>query len=134
MRKIFNDKFKEKWGGLWSWVIAIIWAALYWEGHRFLPGARWLSEVIPLWAAILNLACLFISFTLLVVGSMFFSSKGALSPYSSFVILIVLLIVILFSMVLVHIGYERFPLITTIVAGGTLLLNLGLIMWGKRRG
>lgn len=104
------------------WVIAIVWSTLFWEGHRFLPGAKWLSEVIPAWIVILNLAFLFM-FTTLLISKKEFSLIG----------MIVTLIGFLFSWILLGIGSKRFFLISAIVVGGVLLFNLGLIIWEKRR-
>jgi CHASE2 domain-containing sensor protein len=104
------------------WVIAIVWSTLYWEGHRFLPGAKWLSEVIPEWIVIINLVFLFI-FTTLVTHKREFSLPA----------LIVTLIGFLFSWILASIGYRRFPLVTAVAGSSAVLFNLGLIIWEKRR-
>jgi Na+/citrate or Na+/malate symporter len=119
-----REKLKNAWREKYvPWIIAIVWSTLFWEGHRFLPGAKWLSEVIPVWIVILNLAFLFISTTLLISKKDF-----------SLIGMIVTLVVFLVSWILASIGYHRFPIVSSVVGGGVILFNLGLRMWRKKRG
>lgn len=101
------------------WGIVIIWTTLFWEGHRIIPGAKWLSEVIPLWIVIINLAVFFISIIVLI-------TDRYLSPIG---IIIIILIVLLFTSIFFSIGYERFPVISIIGAGFVLLLSVSVRIW-----
>ena len=105
------------------WGVVIIWSLLFWEGHRFVPGSKWLSAVIPVWVIILNLVFLFI-FTTLLINKTRFSPTGV----------IVTLIGVLLSWFLLSVGYKRFPLVSLTGAGMVILVNLGLIIWGAKGG
>ena len=120
--KNFWKRFRKSWGVEFIiWSIAVIWLLLFREGHRFLPGAKRLGEIIPPWLVILNLVFLFISTTLLM-------HKTNFNPISA----IVTLIGFLLSSIVWNIGYERFPLVTLIGAGVIILFNLGLKKWGSK--
>ena len=107
---------KKVWRKEWIlWVIVFMWSLLFWEGHRILPGAKWLSEVIPVWIVILNLAIFFISMTVLM-------NERNLSPIGG----ITTLICVLFSNIFLSIGFQRFPLVSGIGVGVVLLVIFGL--------
>jgi hypothetical protein len=52
LRKRLNKAWKKEY---LLWGVIRVWTSLVWEGHRAIPGAKWLSAVIPAWAVILNL-------------------------------------------------------------------------------
>lgn len=120
----FGKKFKQRWRKEYIlWGIVVIWTLLSWEGRYFLPGAKWLSDVIPLWLVILNLVFFLIFTTLLV-------NKKNLSP----IISIVTLIGVLLSWILLSIGFKRFPFVSLIGGCAVILFNLGLKKWGFKGG
>ena len=86
------------------WLIVAMWSLIFWEGHRILPGAKWLSEVIPPWIVILNLMFLF-TFTTMLINKRHFSKIGAF----------VTLTLVLVTWVFFSIGYKRLPLLSIIV-------------------
>lgn len=105
--KIFEDRYV-------LFIIATIWIVLFYKGHKIIPGAKWLSEVIPEWLVNLNLVflCIFsalvgFGFTLLVK-----------IPLPRIVVLLGTIVTVmgfLFSSILANIGYNRFPSRTLIV-------------------
>ena len=103
------------------WGIVIMWSILFWEGYRILPWAKRLSEAIPIWAVILNLAFLIV-FTTLLINKREFSKIGV----------IVTLVGCLLSWIIVNIGYKRFPLLSIIVVGAVILFNLGFVKFGGK--
>ena len=119
-------KLKKRLKTMWKkeyllWGIVIIWSLLFWEGHRILPGTKWLSEVIPAWIVIVNLAILFISITLLI-NKRHFPLIG----------IVITLVGFLFSCIFLRIGYQRYPLVSLIGAGMVILVNLGLKIWSAK--
>ena len=103
------------------WVIILLWVLLVWEGHRFLPGAKWLSEVIPVWIVILNLVLLFITVTLLANKRNPSLAGGAIT-----------IIGFSISLIFYRIGGNRFPFTSAIGVAVIILFNLSLKKW--RRG
>jgi len=121
--KIGRKKSLNSWGlEIIVWGIAVIWVVLFREGFRFLPGAKWLSDVIPLWLVILNLVVLLILTTLLVI-------KTTPSP----IVITVTLIGVLLSWILFSIGFKRFPYVSSIGFGVVILFSLGLKRWRSKR-
>ncbi|HXF48330.1 MAG TPA: hypothetical protein VNL73_02745 [Verrucomicrobiae bacterium] len=108
------------WGILWC--LGAMYIILFREGYRFLPGAKWLSEVIPLWLVILNLVVLFIFTTLLV-------NKTNPSP----IIAIAILIGILLSGIVLGSSFKRFPYVSGIGGLAVILFGFGLKRWGSKK-
>lgn len=121
-------RLKKKLKLIWKkeyilWAIVIIWTSLFWEGHRFLPGAKWLSAVIPVWIVILNLAFLFI-FTTLLINKTSFPPIGVIAT----------LIGVLLSWILLRVGYKRFPVISLVTVCLVIFVNLALKIWRDKEG
>lgn len=118
-----HTKLKNKIKNIWKkdfvlWGIVIVWTTLFWGGHRILPGAKWLSEVISGWIVILNLAIFFIFITMLM-------NERYLSP----ILIILTLIGLLITSIFLSIGYQQFPLVTIIGAGVVLLFIFCFKIW-----
>jgi hypothetical protein len=116
-------RIKTDWKGFLIFLgmggITVAWYVLYYEGHRFLPGAKWLSNVIPLWLVILNMVFwLFIS--LLIIKNQ--------TPSITF--MIVASIGFLLAGILWGIGFDRFTLVSSIGMG---ILLLVIWRFKKRR-
>ena len=112
-------KLKKKWKKEYLlWLIVLGWSILFWEGHRIIPGAKYLSEIIPIWIVILNSVLFVVSFTLLI-NKKDFLLKGT----------IITLVGYLFSMIFLSIGYKRFPLITVFTLFCVILVNWVLKEW-----
>lgn len=92
--------------------IGLLWLVLFWEGHRILPGAKQFSETIPLWAIILNLIILLITFTLLRNKKEF--------PLAGWVATIVGCTI---SSIIWSITCRHFPIISFVGAGAILLIS-----------
>lgn len=120
--KKLGKRLKKTWRKEYIlWGIVVMWSLLFWEGHRILPGAKWLGAVIPAWIVILNLVFLFVFTTLLI-------NKPNFSPIG----VIITLIGVLLSWILLSIGYKRFPLVSLIGACVVILVNLGLKIWSAK--
>jgi hypothetical protein len=92
--------------------IGLLWLVLFWEGHRFLPGAKQFSETIPLWAVILNLIILLITFTL-IRNKKEFSLVGW----------VVTIVGCTISSIIWSITCRDFPFISFVGAGAILLIS-----------
>lgn len=92
--------------------IGLLWLVVFWEGHRFLPGAKQFSETIPLWVVILNLIILLITFTLLRNKKEF-----------SLIGWVVTIVGCTISSVIWSITCRDFPFISFVGAGAILLLS-----------
>jgi hypothetical protein len=110
LKKIFN---KTK--GYLDYAIGFLWATLFWEGHRILPGAKSLSEIIPLWAVILNLLILFVISIYLRKARDF-----------SLVRRVGIIIAFTISAIIWSIGYKHFSTISLVGGGAIFLINWGL--------
>ena len=101
----------------------IIWTLLFYEGHRLIPGAKWLIAAVPIWVVVINLVLLFISTTLFV-------NKTNLLPIGGRATLLCNIITwLLWSLFL-----ERFTLISFIGASITVLFNWGFKRWRSKKG
>jgi hypothetical protein len=118
LKQIFRNIWKKEYI---LWGIVLFWTILVWEGHRIIPGAEWLSEIIPAWIVIINLTILFILTTLLVYKRGF-SQMGFVETLIGFSI----------SLILFRIGYKRFPSISIIGACAVILVNLALKIRGSK--
>ncbi len=106
-----KKKSKKIWqNGLVLVAVVIIWYLLLRGGYHLLPGAKKLSEVMPMWIIILNLVLLLFLIVLLIDERNWHPRK-----------LLVIFIGLPLSSILTRIGYERFPLITII---GTVMIAL----------
>lgn len=124
MYKKLRKKNKKTWKKEYIlWLIIIGWFVLILEGFRFLPGSKYLSEVLPIWIVILNLV-LFAVIHTLFVNKKNFSLKGS----------IIILVGYSFSMIFLRIGYIRFPSITLIIVFGVILVNWVLKEWKANEG
>ena len=103
------------------WSIVLLWTILVWEGHRILPGAKRLSEIIPLEVVFLNLIILFF-ITALMGNKRIPSLRG----------FVVTVIGFSTSLILFSIGSMRFPSISFIGAGVIILINSGLKLRGTK--
>jgi hypothetical protein len=102
--------------------IGLLWLVLFSEGHRFLPGAKQFSETIPLWAIILNLIILLITFTL-IRNKIEFSLVGW----------VVTIVGCTISSVIWSITCRHFPVISFVGAGAILLISQFLRKEGQRK-
>ena len=119
MWRVKKIKKKFKWEKEYILGLIILgWFVLILEGFRFLPGAKYLSEVIPIWVVILNLVFFAVIHTLFV-NKKKFSSKGN----------IITLIGYSFCVIFLRIGYIRFPTISLIIVFAVILVNFVLKEW-----
>jgi hypothetical protein len=115
-----NTRLKRIFRKIWKkeyilWGIVLFWTILVWEGHRIIPGAEWLSEIIPVWAVIINLIILFI-LTAFLVHKRSFSQVGFVETLIGFSI----------SLILFRIGCNQFLFISILGACAVILVNLAL--------
>jgi cytochrome bd-type quinol oxidase subunit 2 len=102
--------------------IGLLWLVLFWEGDRFLPGAKQFSETIPLWAVILNLIILLITFTLIRNKKEF-----------SLVDWVVTIVGCTISSIIWSITCRHFPFISFAGAGAILLISQFLKKEGSKK-
>ena len=123
MLKNLGTKIIEEWRNEYVlWIFGLSWLLLFRKGYRFLPGAEWLSDIIPLWSVILNLVFLFI-FTALLFNKPSLSLVGAT----------ITLILVALSWTLVGIGFKRFPHVSVLGGLSVILFNWGWKKWRSKR-
>jgi len=103
--------------------VIFVWTVLMYEGHRLIPGAKWLIAAVPLWVVILNLVLLFVSTALFV-------SRTNLLPIGGRATLLCIMITWIFWSLFLR----RFSLISTIGLGIIVLANWGLKRWMVKKG
>lgn len=102
--------------------IGLVWVVLFWEGHRIVPGAKQFSETIPLWAVIVNLIILLVTFTLLRNKKEF--------PLTGWIVTIVGCTV---SSIIWSITCRHFPFVSFVGAGAILLISQLLRKEGSKK-
>lgn len=99
--------------------IVLIWFILTVEGHRIIPGAKYLINVIPLWAVIIN-SLILVIFTIILYIEENLTLPG----------FIITSIMVSISMIFLRIGYDRFHLISWIAIASVALVLL-IFRWKK---
>ena len=114
---MFMNKLQKKYI-LWIFIFiaAFVWSTLYWEGNRIIPGAKWLSEVMPLWLVILGAVIGLVTSIFLIHAKDLFTKDIIISATG-----------ILFSLIVLRISYQRFPIISYITVLAVILVNWSLM-------